>query len=119
MFCAETVTGFVGQILDECEIDEKARELLTKLYNIALKELNEENDIIKSTTIVGIYDSTQEISIPCKLNTKTKEVFDIEIPKDVENFDLFLGFYLTINNKVHLVSQKSEAKPDEYWYSDK
>lgn len=39
---AETVTGFVGQILDECEIDEKARELLTELYNEALAELNEE-----------------------------------------------------------------------------
>ena len=41
---AETVTGFVGQILDECEIDEKARELLTDLYNEALSELNEEDE---------------------------------------------------------------------------
>lgn len=41
---AETVTGYVGQILDECEIDEKARELLTELYNEALVELNNEED---------------------------------------------------------------------------
>ena len=41
---AETVTGFVGQILDECEIDEKARKLLTELYNEALVELNNEED---------------------------------------------------------------------------
>ena len=39
---AETVTGFVGQILDECEIDEKASDLLTELYNEALAELNGE-----------------------------------------------------------------------------
>lgn len=39
--CEETVTGYVGQVLDECEIDEKARMLLEKLYNEALKELGE------------------------------------------------------------------------------
>lgn len=43
MMYAEIVTGFVGQILDECEIDEKARELLTKLYNEALKDLEAED----------------------------------------------------------------------------
>ena len=42
MMYAETVTGFVGQLLDECEIDEKARELFTELYNEALKELEAE-----------------------------------------------------------------------------
>jgi hypothetical protein len=36
---AEMVTGFVGQILDECEIDEKARALLMELYNEALNEM--------------------------------------------------------------------------------
>lgn len=39
---AKTVTGYVGQILDECEIDEKARALLMELYNEALAELNKE-----------------------------------------------------------------------------
>lgn len=39
MVYAEIVTGYVGQILDECEIDEKARNLLMELYNEALKEL--------------------------------------------------------------------------------
>lgn len=39
MLYAETVTGYVGQILDECEIDEKARVLLMELYNEALKAL--------------------------------------------------------------------------------
>lgn len=39
---AETVTGYIGQILDECEIDENARALLMELYNEALAELNKE-----------------------------------------------------------------------------
>lgn len=41
---AETVTGYVGQILDECEIDERARALLSELYNEALEELNSEEN---------------------------------------------------------------------------
>lgn len=39
---AETVTGFVGQILDECEYDEHAHELLQTLYDIANKEVCDE-----------------------------------------------------------------------------
>lgn len=37
----ETVTGYIGQILDECEIDEKARELLAELYREALEEMDD------------------------------------------------------------------------------
>ena len=37
---AETVTGYVGQILDECELDGRAIKLLTELYNEALEEIN-------------------------------------------------------------------------------
>ena len=40
----ETVTGYVGQVLDECDIDEHARELLQELYNEALKEMNKEGN---------------------------------------------------------------------------
>jgi hypothetical protein len=36
---AETVTGYIGQILDECELDGKAIKLLTELYNEALMEM--------------------------------------------------------------------------------
>ena len=114
MFCAETVTGYVGQILDECEIDEKARKLLTELYSIALKELT-----IADINITAVYDTAQKISIPCKLNTKTKEVFDIKMPDVVKSFDFFFGFYLNINNKTHPIRPKSKAKPDDYWYFDK
>lgn len=54
---AETVTGYVGQILDECEIDEKARKLLSELYNEALSELNAEDIYIGSKILVvsGLY----------------------------------------------------------------
>ena len=39
---AETVTGFIGQILDECEFDAHAYELLQTLYDIANKEICDE-----------------------------------------------------------------------------
>ena len=37
----ELVTGTIGQILDECIIDEKARKLLDGLYQSASKEVEE------------------------------------------------------------------------------
>ena len=37
---AELVTGYIGQVVDECEIDEKARKLLMILYEVALNEIN-------------------------------------------------------------------------------
>ena len=44
---AETVTGYVGQILDEGEFDEHTHKFLQKLYNIALKEMEEEITFLK------------------------------------------------------------------------
>ena len=41
MVHAEIVTGYVGQILDECEVDGHAIQLLQKLYDIAKKSLME------------------------------------------------------------------------------
>lgn len=40
----EMVTGTIGQVLDECELDGKAIELLTELYNEALKEMEGNNE---------------------------------------------------------------------------
>lgn len=36
---ADTITGYVGQVLEECDIDNKACTLLTELYNIAVAKL--------------------------------------------------------------------------------
>ena len=38
---AEMVTGYIGQVLDECELDGKAIKLLTELYNEALADKEE------------------------------------------------------------------------------
>lgn len=42
--CAKTVTGYVRQVLDDCDIDKHARELLQELYSEALKEMNKEEN---------------------------------------------------------------------------
>ena len=36
----DTVTGYIGQVLAECDVDEHASELLQELYQLALAELN-------------------------------------------------------------------------------
>lgn len=74
---AETVTGFVGQILDEGEFDEHTHKLLQKLYNIALKEMEEGDDdnsspvvkfeeiniIIKGGLLTNVYSSNKNILV--------------------------------------------------------
>jgi hypothetical protein len=75
-------------------------------------------DCIIDTTLIAFYDSMQQITMSCKLNTNTKEIFDIKIPKIVENFNSFQGFYLNIEGVLHPVILKHKVKNDEYWYKE-
>lgn len=115
---ADTVTGFIGQVLEECEIDEKARELLTELYNEAYQELTAGPSPIIDTKLIAVYDFTEQITLKCKLNTQLKCVFDFTIPDEVDKFNYFQGFYINIEGTLYPVIPKSEAKNTDYWYDN-
>ena len=115
---ADTVTGYIGQILDECEIDEKARKLLTKLYKDAYEELTSDSAPTINTNLIAIYDGTEQIMLKCKLNTQSKCVFDFTIPNEVNKFNCFQGFYINIEGTLRAVMPKSKAKSTDYWYND-
>lgn len=72
--------------------------------------------MIKNTTLTAIYDGVKQVEIKCKINTETKEVFDIKLHDIVKNFDYFQGFYLRIGEMFVPVIQKNEAKESDYWY---
>lgn len=71
---------------------------------------------IKDAILVGIYDGIKQIKMNCKVNTDTKEVYDIKVPDSINNFDCFMGFYFNIDDELHPIVSKKEAKNDEYWY---
>lgn len=74
--------------------------------------------MIKDTTLIAIYDGVQQVEMDCKLNTDTKEVFDIKIPNIIDNFSNFMGFYFNINGNLHPIVSKNnvDIKDNEYWY---
>ena len=72
--------------------------------------------MIKDTTLIAIYDGMKQVEMDCKLNTDTKEVFDIKVPDIVNNFDCFMGFYFNANGTLHPIVSKNNAKENEYWY---
>lgn len=72
--------------------------------------------MIKDTVLIAIYDGTQQVKMECKLNTDTKEVFDIKVPDVVNNFDCFMGFYFNVNGALYPIESKHDAKENEYWY---
>lgn len=71
---------------------------------------------IKDAILVAIYDGVKQVKMNCKVNTDTKEVYDIKVPDSVNNFDYFMGFYFNIDDELHPIVSKKEAKNDEYWY---
>ena len=53
---AEIVTGYIGQVFDECEVNGKALSLLQELYDMASDEINSEG--ISESVSDSIYPSS-------------------------------------------------------------
>lgn len=71
--------------------------------------------MIKNATFTSVWDGGYEITTDCKVNTETKEVFDIEISVGTENLVNELDYeYITLNGEDYSVSNDSENT--QYWY---
>ena len=73
--------------------------------------------MIKSATFTSVWDGGYGVTTDCKVNTETKEVFDIYLV-NVDDFDLEIleREYVTIDGKEYPVSRDGEDDT-EYWYS--
>lgn len=71
--------------------------------------------MIKSATFTSVWDGGYEITTNCKVNTETKEVFDIEPSIGTEDLVNELDCeYVTIDEEDFPVSSDNEET--EYWY---
>ena len=71
--------------------------------------------IIKPATFTSVWDGGYEITTNCKVNTETKEVFDIETSEGTADMVNELDDeYVTIDGVDHSVSDNAEET--EYWY---
>ncbi len=73
--------------------------------------------MIKNVTFTSVWDDGYEVTSNCKVDTESKEVFDIE-PINVEELSLKVldREYISIAGKEYSVSRDSE-EDTEFWYS--
>lgn len=72
--------------------------------------------MIKNATFTSVWDGGYEITTNCKVNMKTKEVFDIEASIGTEDLVNDLNYeYITIDGENYFVSYNGEENT-EYWY---
>lgn len=71
--------------------------------------------MIKEARFTSVWDGeSQEVSVACKVNMDTKEVFDIQTV-DVTGVDVLDREYVTIDGEEYPVSREREDDT-EYWY---
>ncbi len=73
-----------------------------------------ENKMIKEARFISIWDG-EHIETACKVDTDTKEVFDIE-QSDYTPEGICEGEYIVIDGREYEVFTEDNAGDNEYWY---
>ena len=76
--------------------------------------MNEENGIVDAT-FTSVWDFNVAVETKCKVNLKTKEVFDIE-KVGVYGVTALTGEKITFNGKSYPVCHQDEATEEDFWY---
>ena len=71
--------------------------------------------MIKNGTFTSVWDGGYEVTTNCKVNTETREVFDIEIAEVDDSLDVLEAEFVTIDGIDYSVSNDDEDT--EYWYA--
>lgn len=81
------------------------------------KTRNQDVEFIVPAKFVSVWDGGTLIEAGCKVNLKTKEVFDIEVVEDVADMlDTLDEEYIVLPGVKETVVQADEREDDEYWY---
>lgn len=71
--------------------------------------------MIKDATYTSVWDGGYEVTTNCKVDTETKEVFDIEVSEvDADWLEVLDEEYVTISGVDYPVSSDDDT---EYWYT--
>ena len=70
---------------------------------------------IINAEFISYWDGGISIRTPCKVNTLTKEVFDVE-RYDIEGLEILEGEAVLFDNIMYEVFPEDEAEDGEYWY---
>lgn len=70
--------------------------------------------MIKNATFTSVWDGGYEVTTNCKVNTETREVFDIEMAEVGDSLDVLEAEFVTIDGIDYAVSNDDMT---EYWYA--
>lgn len=77
---------------------------------------------VEPAMYVSFWDTGAKIEFPCKVNLKTKEVYDIALEPDVlDNFEVFQGYWVRLNDGSEFqLSEKGELahNKDGFWFDE-
>lgn len=74
-------------------------------------------DAVVPAKFVSVWDGGTLIETGCKVNLKTREVFDIEVVEDVADMlDTLDEEYIVLPGVKETVVQADEREDGEYWY---
>lgn len=73
--------------------------------------------MIKNATFTSVWDGGYEVTTNCKVNVKTREVFDIEVA-DFDGLEFLEKEYITVDDEEYPVFQVSDIteEDNEFWY---
>lgn len=69
--------------------------------------------MIKNATFTSVWNGGYKATTDCKVNTETREVFDIEMVEVDESLDILEAEFVTIDGIDYAVSNDDMT---EYWY---
>lgn len=100
-------------------------KILQKRFNVSadvigftpqtLDELIKSKPVIKDAEFISVWDGGNEITTPCKVNTVSKEIFDL---KSVDAAaDILEREYIRLDGSEYkAVSQDERDDPNQFWY---
>ena len=76
--------------------------------------------MIKNATFTSVWDGGYEVTTDCKVNMKTREVFDIEVNNDddIEGLNRLDYEYITVDGEEFDVLNKdlNDVGVTDFWY---
>ena len=121
-------TCFDEEIISEDEMQEIIKKVIRNqnimfdydMFDEFLVGLYENNDrAIVKAKFTSEWDGGYRVTTPCKVNLRTKKVFDIEVNDEVDGLEVLDIEYITLNGVERRVYPENEAEQmaeNVFWY---
>ena len=72
--------------------------------------------MVKDATFISVWDGGFELLSSCKVNTETREVFNIAVDDDGDELENLIREYIIVNGTEYCVESADSKTDKDYWY---